>query len=64
MCLSPDAHVYAVVYERLRSRGVSERRAAGVARKVQRAYASKRRDIAGKAHATLDGRDRRASVSE
>lgn len=59
MCLSPDAYVAAVVYQRLVSRGVPESRARGVARKVQRAYGSKRRDAAGPARASSDRSDAR-----
>jgi hypothetical protein len=55
MCLSPDAYVAAVVYERLRSRGVDDARARGVARKVARAYASRRREALSR---TLPSRDR------
>lgn len=57
MCLSPDAHVYAVVYQRLRLRGVDQDRAAAVARKVQRSYALKRRESAVRRDTPLAGSD-------
>jgi hypothetical protein len=57
MCLSPDAYVEAVVYERLRLKGVPDKRARGVARKVRRAYALKRRQRAAAARPALDRSD-------
>lgn len=43
MCLDLSAYVYARTYERLISRGVSDRKAHGVARKVAQRYEDKRR---------------------
>ena len=63
MCLSADAYVSAVVFERLVSRGVSEDRARGVARKVGRAYALKRRELAAGTSASLDRSDPLRGVS-
>ena len=54
MCLSPDAYVGTVVYDRLVRRGVDPQRARAVARKVQTAYALKRRDSAGLTYAPGD----------
>ena len=54
MCLPPDAYVYARVYERLASRGVGEAAARGVAMKVARRYALRRRESTERAR-TLDG---------
>lgn len=47
MCLSPSAYVECRTYERLRARGVSHARAAGVARKVARAYRAKHPTASG-----------------
>jgi hypothetical protein len=50
MCLSADAYVTAVVYERLVKRGVDPARAEGVARKVGRAYRLKRQQASARRH--------------
>ncbi len=52
MCLSPDAYVEAIVFERLVKKGVKPRRAAGVARKVRRQYAARRRATAARLDAS------------
>jgi hypothetical protein len=63
MCLSPGAYAGARVYERLVSRGVPSARAAGVARKVTRAYELKRRDLAASAYASGDRSDAHRGVT-
>lgn len=63
MCLSPDAYVYQVVYARLRTQGVSVKRAEAVARKVQRSYALKRRESAVLRDATSKSADTRRGIA-
>lgn len=57
ICLSPDAYIYARVLERLEARGVDPARARGVAMKVSRRYALKRRETARVSRATLNRSD-------
>lgn len=55
MCLSPDAYVFARVYERLVSRGVADAKARGVAMKVARRYSLKRQQSATRRYPPGDG---------
>lgn len=55
MCLSPDAYVFAVMYERLTKRGVSDAKARGVAMKVARRYSRRRRESASRRYPAADG---------
>ncbi len=45
MCISPDAYVAARVFDRLIRRGVDEKRAEAVAKKVARRYGDRRNEM-------------------
>ena len=57
MCLSPDAYVFALMYERLTAKGVSEQKAKAVAMKVARRYELRRRESAGRAQTSSQSVD-------